>query len=182
MRTSSKGHFLSICYSFVFILTSVVLLFLCRGLVCFLSSSLLSQLLTSLKLCWFLVLFGFDSRSLSSLLLISTALSLTTGGGPTMTRRLFGLCQDFVHLVTSVSRSCASMRFVHFVYSVGLLYVQCTPCICAFIDCKCKGLLFLMLCRLQMQRPELLDDLLPLQMQELLKDNALCAANRKDKE
>ena len=99
-----------------------------------------------------------------------------------MTRRLFGLCQDFVHLVTSVSRSCASMRFVHFVYSVGLLYVQCTPCICAFIDCKCKGLLFLMLCRLQMQRPELLDDLLLLQMQELLKDNALCAANKKDKE
>ena len=92
-----------------------------------------------------LLLFGFDSRSLSSLLLISTALSLTTGGGPTMTRRLFGLCQDFVHLVTSVSRFCAFMRFVHFVYSVGLLYVLCTPCICA-LDCKCKDPSFLMIC------------------------------------
>ena len=62
-----------------------------------------------------------------------------------MTRRLFGLCQDFVHLVTSVSRFCALMRFVHFVYSVGLLYVQCSPSICA-LDCKCKDLCFLMIC------------------------------------
>ena len=52
-------HFLSIFYSFVFILTSVVLLFLCRGLVCFLSSSLSSQRLTSKALlvpCYYLAL------------------------------------------------------------------------------------------------------------------------------
>ena len=143
MRPSSKGHFLSICYSFVFILTSVSLPWSC-----FLSFKL--SLISTSHLKSFvgsLLLFGFDSRSLSSLLLISTALSLTTGGGPTMTRRLFGLCQDFVHLVTSVSRFCAFMRFVHFVYSVGLLYVQlqCSPCICA-LDCKCKDPSFLMLC------------------------------------
>ena len=141
MRPSSKGHFLSICYSFVFILTSVSLPW-----PCFLSFKL--SLISTSHLKSFvgsLLLFGFDSRSLSSLLLISTALSLTTGGGPTMTRRLFGLCQDFVHLVTSLSMSCAFMRFVHFVYSVGLLFVQCTPCICA-LDCKCKDRSFLMLC------------------------------------